>query len=281
MSNPNTALAHAAQQLVDSVSNNEREKFKNSSFLHVMRRIASQEFAVQDNNLVETATKARLEDIPSSVAADDPYLVVIHDVDDENGQRARRGQSEGNDVMCPGSSTHRQGSQGSNSSVNVAGSDTSPDEMEATHRLDSLNYSAERCRFCGYGSAGASGPSRPANVPRARQIGGLLAPLVPAPRTGRQQHRQNRQYRLIAPTPATADLQIILLSGLMAHTLNVEEVWLKGLALCFVNEHTGWANAKKLYHGAGVTIPMVAGRALISASIRELHLDGAVVVNGI
>ncbi|CAJ2505379.1 Uu.00g127730.m01.CDS01 [Anthostomella pinea] len=56
MGNSDTALAHAAQQLVDSVSDNESEKFKNSAFLRVMRRIASQELAVQDNDLVETAS---------------------------------------------------------------------------------------------------------------------------------------------------------------------------------------------------------------------------------
>ncbi|KAI0503075.1 hypothetical protein F5B22DRAFT_630713 [Xylaria bambusicola] len=47
-------LARAAQQLVDAVANNNSEKFKNSDFLALMRRIASQELVVQDGDLVET-----------------------------------------------------------------------------------------------------------------------------------------------------------------------------------------------------------------------------------
>lgn len=47
-------LARAAQQLVDSLADNNSEKFKNSDFLALMRRIASQELTVQGNDLVET-----------------------------------------------------------------------------------------------------------------------------------------------------------------------------------------------------------------------------------
>ncbi|RWA14799.1 hypothetical protein EKO27_g293 [Xylaria grammica] len=47
-------LARAAAQLVDSVADNDSEKFKNSEFLALMRRIASQELTVQGNDLVET-----------------------------------------------------------------------------------------------------------------------------------------------------------------------------------------------------------------------------------
>ncbi|KAJ3573113.1 hypothetical protein NPX13_g4817 [Xylaria arbuscula] len=47
-------LARAAQQLVDSLADNNSEKFKNSNFLTLMRRIASQELTVQGNDLVET-----------------------------------------------------------------------------------------------------------------------------------------------------------------------------------------------------------------------------------
>ncbi|KAI3333861.1 hypothetical protein F4824DRAFT_469920 [Ustulina deusta] len=47
-------LARAAQQLVDSLADNTSEKFKNSDFLALMRRIASQELTVQGNDLVET-----------------------------------------------------------------------------------------------------------------------------------------------------------------------------------------------------------------------------------
>ncbi|KAI1112232.1 hypothetical protein F5Y14DRAFT_276348 [Nemania sp. NC0429] len=48
-----TELARAAQQLVDSVADNDSEKFKNSEFLALMRRIASQQLTVQGNDLVE------------------------------------------------------------------------------------------------------------------------------------------------------------------------------------------------------------------------------------
>ncbi|KAI0811766.1 hypothetical protein GGR55DRAFT_677992 [Xylaria sp. FL0064] len=47
-------LARAAQQLVNSLADNNSEKFKNSDFLALMRRIASQELTVQGNDLVET-----------------------------------------------------------------------------------------------------------------------------------------------------------------------------------------------------------------------------------
>ncbi|KAF2964473.1 hypothetical protein GQX73_g9103 [Xylaria multiplex] len=47
-------LARAAAQLVESLAENESEKFKNSDFLALMRRIASQELTVQGNDLVET-----------------------------------------------------------------------------------------------------------------------------------------------------------------------------------------------------------------------------------
>jgi hypothetical protein len=48
-----TELARAAQQLVDSVADNESDKFRNSAFLALMRRIASQQLTVQGNDLVE------------------------------------------------------------------------------------------------------------------------------------------------------------------------------------------------------------------------------------
>ncbi|KAI1131085.1 hypothetical protein F5Y10DRAFT_234225 [Nemania abortiva] len=51
--NQDTELARAAQQLVDSVADNDSEKFKNSEFLALMRRIASQQLTVQGNDLVE------------------------------------------------------------------------------------------------------------------------------------------------------------------------------------------------------------------------------------
>ncbi|KAI2633492.1 hypothetical protein GGS21DRAFT_520941 [Xylaria nigripes] len=49
-----TELARVAQQLVDCLADNESEKFKNSEFLAVMRRIASLQLTIQGNNLVET-----------------------------------------------------------------------------------------------------------------------------------------------------------------------------------------------------------------------------------
>ncbi|KAK8116140.1 hypothetical protein PG984_012642 [Apiospora sp. TS-2023a] len=51
-----TELARVAQQLVDSVASDESEKFRNSSFLSLMRRIAAKEVVIQDSNLVEAPT---------------------------------------------------------------------------------------------------------------------------------------------------------------------------------------------------------------------------------
>ncbi|KAI1429745.1 hypothetical protein F5Y12DRAFT_334268 [Xylaria sp. FL1777] len=51
-------LARAAQELVDSLSDNSSEKFRNSHFIALMRRIASQELTVQGNDLVETQPSA-------------------------------------------------------------------------------------------------------------------------------------------------------------------------------------------------------------------------------
>ncbi|CAJ2504751.1 Uu.00g121450.m01.CDS01 [Anthostomella pinea] len=68
---------------------------------------------------------------------DDPYLVVIHDVDEEKLQRARRAQSEGSDVVCTGSRPLRRGSNESSGSITVADSDTSPDEMDVDTSMDS------------------------------------------------------------------------------------------------------------------------------------------------
>ncbi|KAI0453045.1 hypothetical protein F5B21DRAFT_481367 [Xylaria acuta] len=49
-----TELARAAQQLVDLLADNDTEKFKNSEFISLMRRIASRQLTVQGNDLVET-----------------------------------------------------------------------------------------------------------------------------------------------------------------------------------------------------------------------------------
>ncbi|KAI1758055.1 hypothetical protein F4782DRAFT_10380 [Xylaria castorea] len=50
-----TELARAAQQLVDLLADNDTEKFKNSEFVSLMRRIASRQLTVQGNDLVETS----------------------------------------------------------------------------------------------------------------------------------------------------------------------------------------------------------------------------------
>ncbi|KAI1473623.1 hypothetical protein F4774DRAFT_38392 [Daldinia eschscholtzii] len=50
-------LAMAAQQILDSVSGDKSEKFKNSGFIQMMQKIAAQELVVRDNNLVD-ATQA-------------------------------------------------------------------------------------------------------------------------------------------------------------------------------------------------------------------------------
>lgn len=51
--NDDTELARVAQQLVDSVASDESEKFRNSNFLSLMRKIAAKEVVIQDSNLVD------------------------------------------------------------------------------------------------------------------------------------------------------------------------------------------------------------------------------------
>ncbi|ETS74276.1 hypothetical protein PFICI_14142 [Pestalotiopsis fici W106-1] len=50
-------LAKTAQLLVSAVENDDSDKFRNSSFMHLMRRIAAQEVVIEDNNFV-TASPA-------------------------------------------------------------------------------------------------------------------------------------------------------------------------------------------------------------------------------
>lgn len=46
-------LAQAAQQILDSVSNNESVKFRESAFMQMMRKIAAQDLVVRNNALVD------------------------------------------------------------------------------------------------------------------------------------------------------------------------------------------------------------------------------------
>lgn len=74
-----TELARAAQQLVDSVADNDSEKFKNSEFLALMRRIASQQLTVQGNDLVEKPQPPLSTDTSS-----DPHTTSIESADHFN-----------------------------------------------------------------------------------------------------------------------------------------------------------------------------------------------------
>ncbi|KAI0201582.1 hypothetical protein F4808DRAFT_105745 [Astrocystis sublimbata] len=60
-----TELARAAQELVDSLADNDTEKFKNSEFLSLMRRIASRQLTVQGNDLVEASMSSDSPDTDS------------------------------------------------------------------------------------------------------------------------------------------------------------------------------------------------------------------------
>ncbi|KAI0440904.1 hypothetical protein F4803DRAFT_444720 [Xylaria telfairii] len=64
-----TELAHAAQQLVDLLAENDTEKFKNSEFLALMRRIASRQITVQGNDFVETSQSLPGTDTTSTASA--------------------------------------------------------------------------------------------------------------------------------------------------------------------------------------------------------------------
>lgn len=57
----NTELARAAQLLVDSVADNDSDKFKNSAFLALMRRIATHQLTVQGNEFVEAPRPPSME----------------------------------------------------------------------------------------------------------------------------------------------------------------------------------------------------------------------------
>ncbi|KAI0405126.1 hypothetical protein F4802DRAFT_199604 [Xylaria palmicola] len=82
-----TKLALAAQRLVSILSNNKTDKFRNSEFIELMRRIATRQLVVRDNDLVETpqplafvsgsATYNRTYPAANSMAASRPVRTII------------------------------------------------------------------------------------------------------------------------------------------------------------------------------------------------------------
>jgi len=58
-------LAKAAVDILSSVANNTSEKFKNSSFFDLMRRIGNREIVVEGTNLVDAETGEKVEPNPS------------------------------------------------------------------------------------------------------------------------------------------------------------------------------------------------------------------------
>ncbi|KAL7622355.1 hypothetical protein AAE478_007859 [Parahypoxylon ruwenzoriense] len=65
-------LALAAQNVLDSVADNETTKFKESSFVKMMRDIASQKIVVRDNNLVDSPSSGA-EPVSDSQATEDTH----------------------------------------------------------------------------------------------------------------------------------------------------------------------------------------------------------------
>ncbi|KAI0025973.1 hypothetical protein F4780DRAFT_1059 [Xylariomycetidae sp. FL0641] len=65
-----TELARAAQTLVDSVSDNETQKFRDSEFLKMMRRIAAGEMTVRDNDLVGSVEASLVKDKDNNANSD-------------------------------------------------------------------------------------------------------------------------------------------------------------------------------------------------------------------
>ncbi|KAI1772285.1 hypothetical protein F4818DRAFT_181360 [Hypoxylon cercidicola] len=61
-------LAMAAQQILDSVSNNESAKFRESSFMQMMRKIAAQNLVVRDNALVDAPGASAADAEPDKIA---------------------------------------------------------------------------------------------------------------------------------------------------------------------------------------------------------------------
>lgn len=60
-------LAMAAQQILDSVSDNDSAKFRESSFMQLMRRIASKDLVVRHNDLVDTPRASAADAGPDKI----------------------------------------------------------------------------------------------------------------------------------------------------------------------------------------------------------------------
>ncbi|OIW24389.1 hypothetical protein CONLIGDRAFT_96095 [Coniochaeta ligniaria NRRL 30616] len=99
-------LIRAATNILTSVANNASEKFKNSNFLELMRRIRDEEVTVVDNTLVDAETGAEIIGNPT-----------------QNGGEASgsQGVSQSNVVGGEGSDAQRLGksSQSNHSIVNI------------------------------------------------------------------------------------------------------------------------------------------------------------------
>ncbi|KAI1098236.1 hypothetical protein F4804DRAFT_132984 [Jackrogersella minutella] len=82
-------LAVAAQQILESVSDNESEKFRKSEFLDLMRRIAAMDLVVRDNALVESKPSAAgsASNAPEGVAA--PETAPAAPVESSAGSRTQ------------------------------------------------------------------------------------------------------------------------------------------------------------------------------------------------
>ncbi|KAI5866088.1 hypothetical protein GGS23DRAFT_367790 [Durotheca rogersii] len=63
-------LALAAQQILDSVADNQTDKFKNSTFVQMMRNIAERKLVVRDNALVDSA--------PAPTSSGDGFAAAGH-----------------------------------------------------------------------------------------------------------------------------------------------------------------------------------------------------------
>lgn len=73
-----TELARVAQQLVDSVASDESEKFRNSNFLSLMRKIAAKEVVIQDSNLVDANRDSELPAASSSDKGKETETATYH-----------------------------------------------------------------------------------------------------------------------------------------------------------------------------------------------------------
>ncbi len=71
--NDDDALAQTAQELLEKVEHNQTDKFRNSQFLGLMRRLRDREVKVEGDKMVETVRSPLKHPLPATAAPDSAY----------------------------------------------------------------------------------------------------------------------------------------------------------------------------------------------------------------